>query len=147
MGACELSVYTTTLEYAEHIALVKGDVTQADAPLVRMHALDVLGDVLGDADNPRSGDLQRAMQTIDQAGCGVVVLLRAPRRDALSSKLEAENRSAKDLREYGIGAQILRDLGIHRMRLLTNHPRQVVGLEGYGLEIIDYEGMTQAEGS
>ncbi len=141
-GAFILHVYTTALEYAEHIALVKGDLSTQDAPLVRMHALDVLSDVLGDADHPRSGDLHRAMQVIERAGAGVVVLLRAPRRDALSSRVAAENQGTKDLREYGIGAQILQDLGITRMRLLTNHPKQIVGLDGYGLEIVGYEGLS-----
>lgn len=139
LGDCELRVYTTTLEYAEHIALVKGDVARAEAPLVRMHALDVMADVLGDTANPRSGDLHKAMEAIGEEGCGVVVLLRAPRRDAVSSRLEEESGHFKDLREYGIGAQILQDLGINRMRLLTNHPRQIIGLDGYGLEIAGHK--------
>ena len=132
-GTFTLHVYTTTLEYAEHIALVKGDVQAQAAPLVRMHALDVLSDVLGDRANPRSGDLTHAMETIARAGSGVLVLLRAPRRDAVSARVAADDDNGRDLREYGIG-----DLGIQRMRLLTNHPKQVVGLEGYGLEIAGF---------
>ncbi len=137
-GTFILHLYTNTLEYAEHIALVKGDIAAHNAPLVRMHTLDILCDALGDAQHSRSGQLQSAMQMLENHGCGILVLLRPPVRNALSLRLGAEDKEQKDLREYGIGAQILKDLGVSRMQLLTNHPRQVVGLEGYGLEIVDY---------
>jgi 3,4-dihydroxy 2-butanone 4-phosphate synthase/GTP cyclohydrolase II len=137
-GEWTLHLYTNTLEYAEHIALTCGDIAAHPAPLVRMHTLDVLSDVLADATNPRSGQLQRAFETISSAGCGIIVLLRPPTKDALSARLQAEDKGFKDLREYGIGAQILKDLGISHMTLLTNHPRAVVGLEGYGLDIVGY---------
>jgi 3,4-dihydroxy 2-butanone 4-phosphate synthase / GTP cyclohydrolase II len=140
-GDFTLHLYTNLLEYAEHIALVKGDVTNTHTPLVRMHAMNVLSDVLHDAENPRSGQLYRAMQLIGDAECGVLVLLRPPHRDAVSTRLASGNKDYKDLREYGIGAQILKDLGVERMKLLTNHPRQVIGLEGYGLEIVGYAGL------
>ncbi len=134
-----LHLYTGQLHYAEHIALVKGDIAAAKAPLVRMHALDVLTDVLADSANPRSGQLQKSLNIIDEAGCGVVVLLRVPRRDALSEKLAGEHNKHQDLREYGIGAQILKDIGVTQMTLMTNSPKQVVGLDGYGLEITEYK--------
>jgi 3,4-dihydroxy 2-butanone 4-phosphate synthase / GTP cyclohydrolase II len=137
-GEWTLHLYTNTLEYAEHVALVCGDIATHPAPLVRMHTLDVMSDVLADATNPRTGQLQQAFERIRAEGCGIIVLLRPPMKDALSARLNAVDTGFKDLREYGIGAQILKDLGISRMKLLTNHPRQVVGLEGYGLEIMGY---------
>ena len=136
-----LHLYTGQLHYAEHIALVKGDVTSVDAPLVRMHALDVLTDVLQDASNQRSGQLQRAIEKVNHASCGVIVLLRVPRPDVLSGKLAGDYKKTNDLKEYGIGAQILKDIGVKQMTLLTNNPKQVVGLDGYGLEIVGYEGI------
>jgi 3,4-dihydroxy 2-butanone 4-phosphate synthase / GTP cyclohydrolase II len=136
-----LHLYTGQLHYAEHIALVKGDLASVDAPLVRMHALDVLTDVLLDTNNPRSGQLQSAIKIINDAGCGVIVLLRVPRPDVLSGKLAGDYKKTNDLKEYGIGAQILKDLGIQHMTLLTNNPMQVVGLDGYGLEITGYRSI------
>ncbi len=138
-GEFSLRLYTTRLEYAEHIALVKGDIHRIEAPLVRMHALDTLGDVLGDTS--AHSTVHQAMQRIDAEGCGVLVLLRAPQRDALSSRLMQTEATGRDLREYGIGAQILQDLGLHHIRLLTNTPRQIVGLEGYGLHVDGYCAM------
>ena len=110
---------------------------------VRMHALDTLTDVLGDANNPKTGELHAAMRQVADVGRGVIVLLRVPRKDGLSAKLQGhlEQRVVPpaDLRDYGIGAQILLDLGVKDMVLLTNTPRPIVGVEGYGLNIVRYE--------
>ncbi len=142
-GVFTLMLYTSRITYAEHIVLVKGDISGSDPVPVRMHTLDPLTDVLGDLNNPKTGELQRAMSHIGEFGRGVIVLLRVPMKDALSGKLQAriEARSAPqpDLRDYGIGAQILLDLGVKDMVLLTNNPRPVVGIEGYGLNIVRYE--------
>ena len=141
-GDFNLMLYTSKLSYAEHVVLVKGEIS-SDAPtLVRMHALDVLQDTLLDLNNTKSGELQAAMRQVDDAGSGVIVLLRPPHRNALSRKLtakEGEKAPTADLRDYGIGAQILLDVGIKDMTLLSNSQRQVVGLEGYGLNIVGYE--------
>lgn len=143
-GTFELHLYTTPLAYAEHIALVKGEVSPDREILVRMHAYNLLADTLGDCLDEKTGDLQAAMQQIDRAGNGVVVLIREPRRSAMSDTLKKRigQPPSQDpqLRDYGIGAQILLDLGVNRMRLLTNSPqRSIVGLEGYGLQIVGYE--------
>ncbi len=134
----KMIVFSNKPEYAEHVALVKGDVAGEEPVMVRMHALNLLGDVLGELDeNPDT--LHNAMEQINDAGKGVVVLIREPRPMALSDrvrrKLGKPVKTPSDLRDYGIGAQILLDLGIRNMILLSNTERNVVGLDGYGLAI------------
>ncbi|HYE00047.1 MAG TPA: 3,4-dihydroxy-2-butanone-4-phosphate synthase, partial [Alphaproteobacteria bacterium] len=114
-GSFRMHVYANTVTYAEHIALVKGDVSGGGPVLVRMHALNVLDDVLGDHHAGRAGELQNAMREIAREGRGVVVLIREPQptslSDRLKARLAAEAGGPKDgggeLRDYGIGAQIL----------------------------------------
>ena len=142
-GKFKSFIYATKVHYAEHIALVKGDISGKEPVLVRMHALNLLDDVLGAGD----AVLARAMRQIEEAGRGVVVLLRPPNAKSLSQALSAvdENKPNKSgdispetppvLRNYGVGAQILLDLGVENMTLLTNSPKAVIGLEGYGLNI------------
>lgn len=135
----QLMVYRNTIEDIEHIALVKGSPSADQPVLVRMHALDIMHDVLGDRYGNRGGELERSLAIIDKAGCGAVILLREAVRSKLSDKLRARHDDSHThshaLRDYGIGAQILLDLGIRRMTLLSNSQPQVVGLEGYGLSI------------
>ena len=141
MGTFRCIVYEQQPGYAEHIALVKGDVSSTTSTLVRMHALDVMSDALGDTHAGRAHTLKRAMQMIEVQGAGVLVLLREPKRNAVSEQLkvrDSNETSPPTLRDYGIGAQILLDLGVSRMTLITNSPKMIVGLEGYGLEISGY---------
>jgi 3,4-dihydroxy 2-butanone 4-phosphate synthase/GTP cyclohydrolase II len=137
-GDWRMIVYVNTVEYAEHIALVKGDIAGGGPVMVRMHALNVLSDVLGDT-HGSPGDLTAAMRAIGEAGRGVVVMIREPRPTALSERVarlaQGEPR-APELRDYGVGAQILLDLGVREMVLLSNTRRTVVGLEGHGLSIV-----------
>lgn len=145
-GSFELSVYKTTVGYAEHLVLVKGTIASGKPTLVRMHAFNVLSDALGDMEDGKSGALQAAMREIDKAGSGVIVIIREPRKRAVSDMLKTRigNKPAEaPLRDYGIGAQILLDLGIRDMILLSNAPqRSIVGLEGYGLTIHHYQPIT-----
>lgn len=138
-GKFDMCVYVNKLEYAEHIALVKGNISTDKPVLVRMHAMNILNDVLGDNFEGKEQELQKSMQLIEKEGCGVVVLLREPKRDSLSEivakRLNNNAASGHILRDYGIGAQILLDLGVKKMKLLTNSNRSIIGLEGYGLEI------------
>ncbi len=139
-GEFRLFVYTNTLEYAEHVALVKGEIPKDKPAWVRMHAMHALNDVLGDAESNKSGELQRAMAMIGAHGSGVVVLIREPNRTSLSEQIrrrmgEAAKKNDGELRDYGIGAQILLDLNIRELVLLSNSARTVVGLEGYGMTI------------
>lgn len=138
-GKFKIYTYVNKIEYAEHIVLVKGEI-KADKPiLVRMHAANVLTDVLGDEFERKYNILQRSMEIVSKEGDGVIVLLREPKKDVLSRIIERKNTKNDDhphiLRDYGIGAQILLDLGVRKMRLLTNSRKSIVGLEGYGLEI------------
>ena len=143
-GAWRMIVYLNKVSYAEHVALIKGDITTETPVPVRMHSLDVMEDVLGDQSGSRGGgELQNAMTFISEAGRGIVVLMREPTPTTLSEKLQRklktkdeESIAASELRDYGIGAQILLDLGIKDMILLTDSEKTVVGLEGYGLNIV-----------
>ena len=134
-GPWKIIVYANTIEYGEHIALVKGEPDRNGPALVRMHAVNMLADTLS-----RQGpaELHAAMEEIGRSGHGVVVLLREMKPTALSERVRAgQGRAAPELRDYGIGAQILTDLGVKEMVLLSNHPRPIFGLEGYGLTVVD----------
>ncbi len=132
-GEWEMRVYTDETQGAEHIALIKGDISD-DAPvLVRMHAMDPLLDVVGTGGKGRAREFGDAMQVIADEGRGVLVLLR----DLHMKLAGAHEVSPQTLRQYGLGAQILSSLGIHKLILLTNSPKpKVVGLEAYGLDIV-----------
>ena len=139
-GRFRMIVYVNKAAYAEHIALVKGDIASGDPVLVRMHALNVLDDVLCDASHGRGGELQAAMDLIGREGRGVVVMLREPHATSLSDRVRARQSGQEretGLRDYGVGAQILLDLGVRRMILMSNTRRTIVGLDGYGLEIVE----------
>ncbi len=139
-GPFKMRVYVNKVAYAEHIALVKGDVSGGDPVPVRVHALNVLEDVLGDTGR-HGNQLANAMKMIEAEGRGVVILIREPRPTSLSDRVRVrlgqpiEDRP--ELRDYGIGAQILTDLGVSKMILLSNTQRTIVGLEGYGLSIVE----------
>jgi 3,4-dihydroxy 2-butanone 4-phosphate synthase/GTP cyclohydrolase II len=147
-GDFRLLVYVNRVAYAEHIALVKGDISGADPVLVRMHALNVLDDVLGDVSGGRERMLQTSMRMIAEAGRGVVVLIREPLPTSLSDRVKAASgdatRPVPELRDYGVGAQILLDLGVHEMILLSNTKRTIVGLEGYGLKVVGQRDIDQS---
>ena len=144
-GSWRMIVYLNKVTYAEHIALIKGDITGETPILVRMHSLNVMEDVLGDQSGSRGGgELQSAMKYIADEGRGVVVVMREPTSTALSEKIRSKIKTAipegnieNELRDYGVGAQILLDLGIREMILLTNSEQTVIGLEGYGLSILE----------
>ncbi len=137
-GKFRAVVYVNKIAYSEHIALVKGDVTKPGPVPVRMHALDVLSDALGDKAG-KAGLLQSAMNLIADEERGVVVLIREALPTAVSDKIRRKAGEhvphQVELRDYGIGAQILFDLGIREMELLTNSDYDIVGIEGYGLTI------------
>jgi 3,4-dihydroxy 2-butanone 4-phosphate synthase/GTP cyclohydrolase II len=139
-GEFKMVVYINTVAYAEHIALIKGDITTPEPVLVRMHALNVLDDVLGDRRGGRDEVLHTAMRAVAAEGRGVVVLIREPMATSLSDRVRARQgvgqATNQELRDYGVGAQILLDLGVRQMVLLSNTKRTIVGLEGYGLNVV-----------
>ncbi|MEK9798832.1 MAG: 3,4-dihydroxy-2-butanone-4-phosphate synthase [Alphaproteobacteria bacterium] len=145
-GDWRMMIYANTISNIEHIALVKGDIS-GDAPvLVRMHALDLMADLLGEVSEKRAGnELAAAMQMIGDAGQGVVVVLREASASSLTAMVsqkivtQIDGGSNRELRDYGVGAQILTDLGVSQMILLSNTRPNVVSLEGYDLEIIDWQ--------
>jgi 3,4-dihydroxy 2-butanone 4-phosphate synthase/GTP cyclohydrolase II len=123
----------------EQVALVKGRI-DPDAPtLVRMHALNPFGDLFGEADE-RAGMLQRSMEMIAAEGAGVIVVINKPRQDAFTAavrrKAGEQVPDMEELRDYGVGAMILTELGVEEMVLLTNTHHTLVGLDGYGLRIV-----------
>ncbi|HEV8033341.1 3,4-dihydroxy-2-butanone-4-phosphate synthase [Yoonia sp.] len=132
-GEWELRIYTDETQGAEHIALIKGNISTPEPVLVRMHAMDPLLDIVGAGPKGRRNEFGDAMSLIAEEGRGVLVLLRD-----VHMKLETgEEVSPQTLRQYGLGAQILSSLGLHEIELLTNSPKpKVVGLDAYGLEIV-----------
>ncbi len=140
-GEFRMVVYQNTINDAEHVALVKGDIDGGGPVPVRMHALNVLEDLMGDNSAGRAQSLHQAMELIGKEGRGVIVLLREPRpaviADHVRARLEPGSGKPVELRDYGVGAQILLDLGVKDMILLSNTQRTIVGLEGYGLTVTD----------
>ncbi len=145
-GNFDLHVFETTVEPGEHLALVKGDLNQLGPVLVRVHAVNVLADLLGVGKRGKAGtQLESAMHAIDKEGCGVIVLIRDLRPRSLSERIDQRPQSPSNAGgvrerrqvEIGVGSQILRELGVTDMVLLTNKPAHVyVGLEGFGLRIV-----------
>jgi 3,4-dihydroxy 2-butanone 4-phosphate synthase/GTP cyclohydrolase II len=152
-GEFQLTLFRSILDQAEHIALVKGTI-RADVPvLVRVHSECLTGDVFGSLRCDCGEQLHAALAMVEKAGTGVVLYMRQEGRGiGLVKKLEAYKLQdggldtveanerlgfRPDLRDYGIGAQILKDLGLGKMRLLTNNPQKRVGLQGYGLDIVE----------
>ncbi len=145
-------LYANDIDGLNHIALVKGDIRPDDDVLVRVHSECLTGDVFGSLRCDCGEQLHHAMEIIDKEGKGVILYMRQEGRGiGIEGKLKAYELQDKgkdtveanlalgykaDLRDYGVGAQILRDIGVRKMRLLTNNPKKIIGLEGYGLDVV-----------
>ncbi|TFG37747.1 MAG: bifunctional 3,4-dihydroxy-2-butanone-4-phosphate synthase/GTP cyclohydrolase II [Syntrophobacterales bacterium] len=152
-GEFQIIVYENDVDEMKHIALVKGDIKPDDEVLVRVHSECVTGDIFGSIRCDCGEQLHTAMNMVEEEGKGVIVYMHQEGRGiGLANKIKAyhlqengrdtveaniELGFKEDLRDYGIGAQILVDLGVKKMRLLTNNPKKIVGLEGYDVEVVD----------
>lgn len=153
LGHFKLRLYTSAPDGMDHLALIKGDVEGGDAPLVRVHSECLTGDVFGSCRCDCGNQLHAAMSMVEKEGRGVILYMRQEGRGiGLANKLHAYKLQeggldtveanvklgfAPDLRDYGVGAQILADIGLKRIRLMTNNPKKLIGLQGYGLEIVE----------
>lgn len=148
-GEWKLAVYTDVITGAEHVVLTKGHVNSNEPVLVRVHALNILDDVLGSLEHGKAGVLQASMDAIAKAGAGIVLLIRQTHAGSLSESIVQSQEGAPaegDLRVYGVGAQILLDLGVSKMILLSNSKRTIVGLDGYRLTIVEQRAISAPEG-
>ena len=142
-GRFKIIVYLNRVDGVEHVAMVKGDIGGDEPTYVRMHSVNLLDDIVGDLFYEHGGEIYRAMERIGELNRGVVVFLRETHNtspsDALRQREQSVQTSGSNLRDYGTGAQILADLNVSDMILLTNSHRSVAGLEGYGLRIVGRE--------
>jgi 3,4-dihydroxy 2-butanone 4-phosphate synthase / GTP cyclohydrolase II len=152
-GVFTAIAYENDVDPYHHIALVKGEIEPEDTVLVRVHSQCLTGDVFGSRRCDCEEQLHKAMAMVEKEGKGVIVYMRQEGRGiGLVNKLRAyclqdtgkdtvEANEAlgfkADMRDYGIGAQILADLGLHKIRLMTNNPRKIIGLEGYGIKVVE----------
>jgi 3,4-dihydroxy 2-butanone 4-phosphate synthase/GTP cyclohydrolase II len=152
-GDFKAIIYESEVDYNQHVALVKGEWDENEEVLVRVHSECLTGDALGSERCDCGEQLHAAMEMVEQEGRGVIVYMRQEGRgigflnkmkayalqDEGKDTVEANEALGfqPDLRDYGVGAQILRDLGIHKMRLMTNNPKKIIGLEGYGLVVAE----------
>ncbi len=152
-GDFKAVVYTNDVDSFEHIALVKGDISKDEPILVRVHSECLTGDAFGSMRCDCGSQLHAAMQMVGKEGKGIILYMHQEGRgiglvnkikayalqdqgmDTVEANLELGFKA--DLRDYGIGAQILRDLGVRKMKIMTNNPKKIVGLEGYGIEVVD----------
>jgi len=152
-GEFRIIAYENDMDNLTHIALVKGEIDPEKEILVRVHSECMTGDIFSSLRCDCQDQLRRAMKMVDDEGCGVILYLRQEGRGiGLVNKLKAYEYQRQgldtvqaneklgfsaDLRDYGVGAQMLVDLGVRKMRLLTNNPKKMVGLQGYGLEVVE----------
>ncbi len=137
-GDWRAMTYRSKISGATHVVLQKGHIDSGEPTLVRMHAISIFDDLLGQT-GPKKRQLQRSMDAIGRRGTGLIVLLMPDRPERLHAEIGRHSHPESELRDYGIGAQILVDRGVSEMVLLSDNDRTVVGLEGYGLKVVGRE--------
>jgi 3,4-dihydroxy 2-butanone 4-phosphate synthase / GTP cyclohydrolase II len=153
VGTFQAYTYGSDVDSAVHVALVKGDVRGKEPVLTRVHRACLMGDLLGSSQCECGSQLEQAIQRIQEEGRGVIVYLQkdAPAKTRLqcthlSNEVVVKGKPDQTrLREFGVGAQILKDLGLSRLRLLTNNPKKIVGLESYSLEVVEQIPLSSGE--
>ncbi len=145
-------VYMNKSTKQQHIALVKGDVSGDNPVLVRMHAMNIFADSLGENRPGRVGIIESAMEMVASEGRGVIVLIREPLEVVMAERQRRDGQPVTppipgELRDYGVGAQILLDLGVRNMVLLTNTKKNIVGLDGFGLSVVGQRPLPDVKGS
>jgi 3,4-dihydroxy 2-butanone 4-phosphate synthase / GTP cyclohydrolase II len=144
-GEFKAIIYKNQMDNSEHIALIKGEIDVEKPVLVRMHAVNILSDIIGDMSEDKQDILHKSMEIISQNGSGVVVLIRDQKKDQVSAILKSRCDVAcgakPQLRDYGIGAQILLDLGISNMILLSNNNQFPIAADGYGFNISGFKSI------
>ena len=144
-GRWKAMTYINTAEPGEHLVLQKGRIDPAKPTLVRVHVLSIFHDLLREPGG-RAGLIQHAMDAIAAEGAGVLVLIRDGRQDSISKQIEAHRTGEPNQqRDYGIGAQILVDLGVSDMVLLSGSHRSYIGLDGYGLRVVEERPLLPAK--
>jgi 3,4-dihydroxy 2-butanone 4-phosphate synthase/GTP cyclohydrolase II len=141
-GVFNLSAYVSNIEYAEHLVFTHGDLDYNKIVNVRMHSQDILSDIFGVEELASQNKLSKSFNYIAKNN-GIVVILRSPQKNTVSEALDNLNKSnnhkkSNIIRDYGIGAQILKDMGVTNMNLLTSEQKSIIGLESYGLNIVNY---------
>ena len=145
-GKFNLNIYLNTIDSVEHLAIVKGKINSKKPIPVRVHKVDYINDIfhgsLSNNKNPSDYGIRNAMIEFDKIGDGVLLIIREANIASISKKLRDKNKKEiSDFREYGIGAQILRDLGVREMILFTKKHKSMIGLEGFDLKIVDYKNI------
>ncbi|HZX49145.1 MAG TPA: GTP cyclohydrolase II, partial [Nitrospirota bacterium] len=151
-GDFKVIVYEDELDHNIHLALIKGDVSTLKSVLVRVHSACITGDIFRSRRCDCGEQLHKAMEIIEKEGAGIILYINHDLKETMIGKItlyksqDEEMEGAKDkvmrgekpvLREYGVGAQILVDLNVKHLRLMTNNPRKIVGLEGFGLDVVE----------
>ena len=143
-GEFQLHLFENGLDGNQHLAFTKGDLEAGGPPLVRVHTESVLGDVFLTASQDTGRELRRSLEIIQKEGRGVLVYLRFKEKEARllgevrrQARAEESDVQGVSFKDYGIGCQILADLGLSQIRVLTNHPKKIVGLEGFSLNIVE----------
>ena len=127
-----MHIYKNLIDNTEHLALVRGKINSDDVTHVRMHSLNIFSDFL----NQKNNDLQKSIEIISKLENGIIVIIRNPKKELEKREIFKKSPKNKILKEYGVGAQILVDLGLKKIILLTHSSKNIIGIDGFGLQVM-----------